>query len=140
MGGERRIEAPCCARVDPHGLDAESDERGLLGDVARTCGVDAGGVGLAVGRLLVRPCMKANTAAPVMTAVTMSPPIGGPITGPMSAGTVSIDIARTSSCLGIVRNSTRRPRSRSTSLNTRQPRPGPLSTRTSRPDPRRCER
>ena len=39
----------------------------------------------------------------------MKPPIGGPITGPSIEGMVSTDIARTRSCLGVVRSSTRRP-------------------------------
>ncbi len=39
----------------------------------------------------------------------MKPPIGGPITGPSRAGMVSTDMARTRSCLGVERSSTRRP-------------------------------
>ena len=39
----------------------------------------------------------------------MNPPNGGPITGPISAGTLTYDIARTSSDFGTVRSSTRRP-------------------------------
>ncbi len=39
----------------------------------------------------------------------MKPPIGGPITGPSIEGMVSTDIARTRSCLGVVRSSTSRP-------------------------------
>ena len=39
----------------------------------------------------------------------MKPPIGGPTSGPTSAGTVSHDIAATSSFFGVARTSTRRP-------------------------------
>ena len=41
--------------------------------------------------------------------MTMTPPIGGPITGPSRAGMVSTDMARTRSCLGVERSRTRRP-------------------------------
>ena len=41
--------------------------------------------------------------------MTIKPPSGGPITGPISAGTLTNDIARTSSDFGTVRNSTSRP-------------------------------
>ena len=43
------------------------------------------------------------------TKVTMAPPSTGPITGPSSAGMVTTDMAATSSLLGVVRSSTRRP-------------------------------
>ena len=39
----------------------------------------------------------------------MKPPSGGPITGPISAGTVRYAIAETSSDFGIVRSTTSRP-------------------------------
>ena len=39
----------------------------------------------------------------------MKPPSGGPIIGPISAGTTSQASAETSSCFGIMRRITRRP-------------------------------
>ena len=39
----------------------------------------------------------------------MKPPSGGPMTGPISAGTLTNDIARTRSDFGTVRSSTSRP-------------------------------
>ncbi len=39
----------------------------------------------------------------------MSPPTGGPITGPINAGTLTNDIARTKSDFGTVRSRTSRP-------------------------------
>ena len=39
----------------------------------------------------------------------MKPPTGGPTSGPTNAGTVSHDMAATSSLLGVARTSTRRP-------------------------------